>query len=163
VAGNEVTMRGSYRHALAVLAGSIPFVLLTAIGETGAEPGGASTLRVRVTGVRSDAGSVRIQLFDGPEGYPTKPGKALQRRSTRITKGEALVVFEGLAEGTYALFAFHDEDGDGKVRSNFVGMPTEGVGASNNAKGRMGPPSFKAASIRVAGEETVVAFSLRYL
>jgi uncharacterized protein (DUF2141 family) len=142
---------------------AIPAVLVAALGVTRAEEGGTASLRVQVKGVRSDSGVVRVLLFDGPEGYPTEPGKALRTRASPISKGEVVVVFEGLGAGTYALFAFHDEDGNGKLRSNFIGMPKEGVGASNNAKGRAGPPSFKAASVEVTGGERSVSFSLRYL
>jgi uncharacterized protein (DUF2141 family) len=37
---------------------------------------------------------------------------------------------------------WHDADGDGELDSNFLGLPREPVGASNNATGRFGPPSF---------------------
>jgi len=39
----------------------------------------------------------------------------------------------------------HDENSNGKMDTNFIGMPREGVGASNNAKGHMGPLKFRAA------------------
>jgi uncharacterized protein (DUF2141 family) len=156
-------MKAPSGFLLAALAAAIPAVLLSALGESRAEQGGTASLQVQIDGARSDSGVVRVMLFDGPDGYPTEPGKAIRSLASRITKGQAVVVFEHLAAGTYALFAFHDEDGDGKIRSNFIGMPKEGVGASNNAKGRMGPPSFKAASVRVAGDAASVSFGLRYL
>lgn len=159
----RLSTKPSLGLALAALSIAIPAVLLAGLGEPRAEEGGTASLRVRVTGVRSDAGVVRVQLFDGPDGYPNEPGKAFKRLASPITKGQAVVVFEGVGVGTYALFAFHDEDGDGKLLSNFIGMPKEGVGASNNARGRMGPPSFKAASVEVAGGQTSVSFGLRYL
>jgi len=47
--------------------------------------------------------------------------------------------------GEYAIEAFHDEDGDDKVDTNFIGIPTESYGFSNNIKGLFGPPSFEKA------------------
>ena len=57
-----------------------------------------------------------------------------------------------------AVAAFHDADGDGELAQNFVGMPTEGYGFSNGARGFMGPPSFEAAAVSVGegeGEHSV--------
>jgi len=41
--------------------------------------------------------------------------------------------------GKYAVSVFHDENSNGKLDTNFLGIPREGVGASNNAKGHFGP------------------------
>jgi len=60
------------------------------------------------------------------------------------------VIFKNLPEKTYAVCVFHDEDSDGKLKTNWLGMPREGVGSSNNAKGRLGPPRFSAAAFPLA-------------
>ena len=57
------------------------------------------------------------------------------------SKGEMRVVFAGLPPGEYAVAAFHDADGDGKLAQNIVGMPTEGFGFSNGATGFMDRPA----------------------
>ena len=44
--------------------------------------------------------------------------------------------------GQYVLSALHDEDNNGELNTNFIGMPVEGVAASSNAQGKMGPPSY---------------------
>ena len=46
--------------------------------------------------------------------------------------------------------AYHDENGNGKLDTNFLGIPSEGVAASNDAKGTMGPPSYEKAKFAVA-------------
>jgi len=48
-------------------------------------------------------------------------------------------LFPGVAPGRYAVSVFHDENSNGKMDTNFIGIPREGVGASNNAKGHLGP------------------------
>ena len=53
------------------------------------------------------------------------------------------LVFENVEPGLYAISVFHDKDSDGKLDTNFIGIPSEPVGVSNNPKARMGPPRFE--------------------
>jgi hypothetical protein len=52
---------------------------------------------------------------------------------------------------TYAISVFHGENSNGKLDTNFLGMPRGGMGASNGAKGHFGPPKFVAAAFRFQG------------
>jgi len=56
----------------------------------------------------------------------------------------------------------HDENMDGKLDTNWVGIPTEGYGFSNDAKATLGPPSFSAASFLYNGEDMKMTISLHY-
>jgi len=64
--------------------------------------------------------------------------------------------------GTWAVLAYHDENGNKKLDTNFVGMPTEGYGFSNGAKARFGPPSFKDAAIAVGEGNVPATVTLKY-
>jgi uncharacterized protein (DUF2141 family) len=57
----------------------------------------------------------------------------------------------------------HDENFNGKLDTNFIGMPREGVGASNDAKGHMGPPKFSAAAFQYAGGRLDLKIHVNYL
>lgn len=50
--------------------------------------------------------------------------------------------FNSLKAGTYAIRYFHDENENGELDTGTFGIPTEGYGFSNDARGFMGPPSF---------------------
>ena len=52
----------------------------------------------------------------------------------------------------YAVHVFHDLDSNGKMKTNFIGIPREPTGVSNEAKGKFGPPKFKDAKFAVTGE-----------
>ena len=56
--------------------------------------------------------------------------------------------FEGIPAGTYALVVLHDENMNGKVDTNWIGIPKEGYGFSNDAKASFSAPSFKDASFQ---------------
>jgi uncharacterized protein (DUF2141 family) len=57
---------------------------------------------------------------------------------------------------------FHNEDSNGKLDTNFTGIPREGVGASNNAKGHFDPPKFDAAAFRFSGGRLELKITIIY-
>ena len=76
--------------------------------------------------------------------------------------GTTMVTIDALPPGRYAVQAFHDENGNGKVDRALFGIPKEGVGFSNDAKIRMAPPSFAEAAFDHARLRQRITFSLRY-
>jgi uncharacterized protein (DUF2141 family) len=123
---------------------------------------GTATLVVEVEGLKDDRGKVHASLYASEDGYPTRPEKALRQADVAISGGRAVAIFEGLAPGGYAVAAYHDENGDGKLDTGFLGIPTEGLGASNDAKGFMGPPSFDKARVEVNAGENRIAVRIAY-
>jgi uncharacterized protein (DUF2141 family) len=94
-------------------------------------------------------------LFNQPEAFPKNPEKAVAKQRIPVSGGAATVEFRNLAAGTYAVAAYHDANGNGKMDANFLGIPKEPTGSSNDAKGRMGPPSFKDAQIQLNSDLTI--------
>ncbi|HEY8946784.1 MAG TPA: DUF2141 domain-containing protein [Polyangiaceae bacterium] len=97
--------------------------------------------------MRGSKGIVRCGLFErsGWLEQVVKPATA------KIRDGYALCVFPRIRPGTYGISAFHDENENGKLDTNFVGMPTEDYCASRNARGVLGPPSFEDAKFQYKG------------
>jgi uncharacterized protein (DUF2141 family) len=116
-------------------------------------------IRVEVTGVRSATGDVRCALFTSEADFLKKPAV---KTTAAIDNGKAVCTFAGRPAGGYAVAAFHDENANGKLDTNFVGAPKEGVAVSNNARGKFGPPSFDAARFTHAGASTRMTVSLSY-
>jgi uncharacterized protein (DUF2141 family) len=100
------------------------------------------TLTVNVKGFRAATGSMEAALFDKADAFPKNPEKAIARERTRVKDGGASIVFQNVKPGTYAVAVYHDVNDNGKMDANFLGVPKEPTGASNGAKGKMGPPSF---------------------
>ena len=116
---------------------------------------GAQTLTVQVNGVQNAKGTVRAALYRGKEGYPTKPEKAAAKTMEPAAAGTVTVVFNGVGPGEYAVAVYHDQNGNGKLDANFMGIPKEPTSASNDAKARMGPPSYEDARFTVSGDATI--------
>ena len=121
------------------------------------------TIQVVARKLASDEGRVRMLLYRSKDGFPTKPGKAWRKASAPIENGIAKGRFKGVPAGIYALSIFHDENDNGKLDTNFLGIPKEGVGASRNAKGTMGPPKWKDASFQLEGAVAVQMIRINYL
>ena len=119
-------------------------------------------LNARIQGLQSANGKVGCWLWDQPKGYPTDPKLARALHWGAISGGSATVSFDGLAPHTYALACFHDENGNGKLDTNWLGIPNEGMVASNNARGRMGPPKFDDAKFAFVGPVLELALKVRY-
>ena len=116
----------------------------------------AAELTVAVSGVNSAEGRVYVALHRAAAGvkFPDMNG-AVAGAWRKAKKGGFSVTFTGLEPGRYAVNGFHDENGDGDLDANLLGIPTEGFGFGNGAAGSFGPPDFTAASIAVNGKTSV--------
>ena len=129
-----------------------------------AQSTGTATLTVHVIGARNAKGKIRAALFNGAEGFPNDPSKAVQTQSGDIDPqtSSAQIVFTNLPEGVYAVSVFHDENMNQKLDKNFVGVPKEGYGASNNPKKKMGPPNFAETKFQLNGTQQSIEIKLMY-
>jgi uncharacterized protein (DUF2141 family) len=120
-------------------------------------------LSVRILNVRSPQGELVVALFNAQKGFPGKLDTAF--RKTAITADGAVheTAFDNVPYGTYAVTVRHDENSNGKLDTNFIGMPEEGVGTSNNPRTRFGPPSFNDARLELDRETMVIEITMKYL
>lgn len=119
----------------------------------------AVKLEISLSGLRSANGEVRLCIWHGGSKFPgTKCG------------GEQIVVPAAtpsvsvdvpLLPGDYAVSLIHDENGNGKLDTNFLGIPKEGVGFSRNPKISFGPPTYVASKFDVGGD-TSEAIKMKY-
>ncbi len=122
------------------------------------------TLVVNMVHFRNSNGQVLISLYNKNDGFPTKPARAYKGVKTKITGRVAQYVFEGLPAGEYAVSVAHDENHNGQLDTSWIGIPREGVGTSNNPKGRMGPPRYREAKFNLgAGEQLTKSINLVYI
>jgi uncharacterized protein (DUF2141 family) len=122
--------------------------------------GGPGSLDVTVTGIKHMRGALLTCIWTEKTGFPTcqKSPTAIKQKQP-ITGATMHVRFNNLAPGSYAVSVHHDEDGDGQLKTNFIGMPKEGVGVSNNPGGM---PSFGKSVIEV-GPGSATSLTMRYL
>lgn len=120
-------------------------------------------IHVKILNIRNSAGTVACALFESPEGFPNEYLHfATNIMIIKIRKSQARCDFEDIPPGTYAMVVVHDENMNGKLDTNWIGIPAEGYGFSNDAKALLGAPSFSAASFRYNGQNIDMTMSLNY-
>jgi uncharacterized protein (DUF2141 family) len=115
-------------------------------------------LEVTVRNIKEAKGTIRVGLFTSEKDFLKKAaeGKVVKANAKEIT-----VVFENLKSGDYAVSVIHDENENGELDSNMVGIPKEGFAFGNNAMGAFGPPSFDKAKVSLTKNEKQVV-ELKY-
>jgi uncharacterized protein (DUF2141 family) len=113
-------------------------------------------LNITITGFQSTKGKAHVVIYDQEKGYPTDPSRALIYKTVPINPNRTVTLSVPLDKtGMLAVAAYHDENSNGKMDANFIGIPTEGTGASNNAKSPFGPPKFRDAKFSFPNKKAV--------
>lgn len=136
-------------------------ISIACIAALGTSVVNAETLTLNISGIRSDAGTIRLALHNGAEGFPNDR-TPIAVQAVPVSEGNAVAAFAGLKSGSYAISFFHDEDGDKKLGKNLLGLPTEGYGFTNDARGSFGPPKFEAAAVIVDGSDIQQTVTVAY-
>ena len=145
------------------LTGRVPASLLAILaigmsGNAGAQDN--ASISLSVTGIRSVTGQLVVCLWSERRGFPTcREGDGVPRRTYAVTGTSMRIAFPLPRAGSYAVTVFHDENRNGRLNQNFIGMPTEGVGVSGNPGGM---PRF-ASSLVALDNGSTVPVQMRYL
>jgi uncharacterized protein (DUF2141 family) len=153
-------LKATRRAAFALV---LVFSLLSYAAFAPAQSGQENLIHVEISGLHNDRGQVMCALFSSAVDFPKGIDKAVGQAKSDFSHGHAVCEFHGIASGTYAVSVFHDENSNGKLDTNFMGIPREGVGASNNAKGHFGPPKFAAAAFHFSGGRLDLKITINYL
>ncbi|NRD19680.1 DUF2141 domain-containing protein [Winogradskyella eckloniae] len=111
------------------------------------------TITVKVNKAQNDDGKMFIALYNSATGFLETTYKG---EISAIQNNACSVTFKDIPEGTYAVSIFHDENDNGKMDTNFFGIPTEDYGCSNNATGFMGPPKWDDAKFQLSTDKTIL-------
>ncbi|HET9960668.1 MAG TPA: DUF2141 domain-containing protein [Polyangiaceae bacterium] len=136
--------RGMGATGAAALAAAL--LALSSAGVAAEEVSSVNVIEFRTT-VNNDRGVVRCGLFR-QQGWLKEP---IRGAIAKIQGRSALCVFNRVPNGVYGISGFHDENSNGKLDTNAIGMPTEDYCASRNARGTFGPPSFEDAKFAYSG------------
>jgi uncharacterized protein (DUF2141 family) len=151
-----------------VVAVSIRSLFIAALG-LASLPGAAFAqsacpgIHVKILDIRNSTGGVACAIFESEAGFPTEfLLSATKVMIMKVRDTQARCDFEDLPPGDYALAVIHDENMNGKLDTNWFGIPSEGYGFSNDAKALLGAPSFSAAGFQYDGRTLDLTISLHY-
>jgi uncharacterized protein (DUF2141 family) len=135
--------------------------LTLALAPEPAAPAPAGVLSIRMHGFRNADGQVLVAVFRGADGFPGDPNKAWKTAVAKVANGRARVDL-AVPPGEYAFAVVHDENGNNAMDTTWVGIPKEGYAASNNAKGRLGPPKYRDAKFSVGADGAIQRIVIQY-
>jgi uncharacterized protein (DUF2141 family) len=121
---------------------------------------GAAELVVTVENIRNAKGDMRVSVYSSPAEWPDK--SASEHDQAQKARQGSVVFRYNLPPGTYAANGLHDENGNAKMDTNFLGIPEEGYCFSNNVKPVLSAPSFESASFRLPPEGASITMRVRY-
>ncbi|NMT65015.1 DUF2141 domain-containing protein [Marinobacter orientalis] len=120
-------------------------------------------IHVKIPNIKNSTGTVACALFESPAGFPNEfLHSATNIMMMKIRDTKARCSFLDIPPGTYALAVIHDENMDGKLNTNFLGVPTEGYGFSSGAEAALSAPSFEDASFSYDGQNLDLTIRLNY-
>lgn len=126
------------------------FAIVLLLGATAIAADGPN-LRVVATNIQSDEGKLYVWVYDKKDDWLSdryRTQKSIAVAGNR--SGDRITIELLLPAGEYALSVFQDVDNNGKLERNFIGIPKEPAGLSNNLRPRFGPPKYKGAAFTVA-------------
>lgn len=136
---------------------ALPLALLATLAATA--PCQAADLAVAITEVRARTGFVTVAVVDSAAAYDGK-AKPVRTAGGPPTGETHAFAFDGLPPGRYAVMVTHDENGNGRLDMNALGMPLEGYGFSNNPQ-VMRKPTWDEASFEVGADAAAITIELR--
>ena len=124
-----------------------------------AQSGALATLVVKITGLRSEKGQVKIAVFNSAEKWL---GEQPAYSSTISVESQTVLwKINDIPYGDYGIAVFHDENKNGKMDKNLLGIPAEAYGFSNNVRVTFGPPTWEKSKFVVKQPSTDVSIEVK--
>ena len=117
-------------------------------------------LIIDISGFPSSDGFAMVALNNSKESYKGGEDAAIAKTKTMVVDRKAQVVFTNLPYGWYGISLYHDENNNGKLDKNMMGIPKEAYGFSNNAKGFFGKPDYKDVKFELGSAEKQIVIKL---
>jgi len=154
-----VSSRKNYPYAVVIysvlFAGAISLPAVKAHSQT------ISTVTIEASSFKNMRGTLNCRLFTKATDFPD--GEGIVTIKTAITGPTTSCTFSNVEPGTYAVAVVHDENSNGRIDKNFVGVPNEGYGVSNNKTYALSSPKWDESIFSVGtSENKVLQIKLRY-
>ena len=113
------------------------------------------TLTISVTNITEEGGVIYADLFSSEDSFLEK-----SYRTEKITafNKNGTIVFKNIPQGVYAVSIYHDINNNGKLDENWIGIPKEPVGMSNNPG--FGIPKWKKTKFSITKEDKTISVEL---
>ena len=140
----------------------LSLILLLATANSGLAAG-TGKIKLMITGFKTADGIVRVVLVNSKESYLKDAGQETgPAASVKVGADmKAQYTFDNVAYGAYVIKIYHDVNNNNKLDKNMLGIPKEPYGFSNNARGKMGLPSYDAVTFQFNAPEQVLQVEVK--
>ncbi len=122
-----------------------------------------ASVNVKIQNISNNTGVIACAIFESEEGFPSKFLKfASKVMITQITGKDASFEFSDILPGKYAIAVIHDENYNGELDTNLLGIPSEGYGFSSGAEVTLSAPSFSDAEFLYDGGNLEMSIDITY-
>ena len=136
------------------------FLVLLIANTSPAASESTGNLIVNISGFPSSDGFAMVALNNSEESYKGGENEAIAKTKAKVVDQKAQVIFANLPYGSYGVSLYHDENTNGKMDKNVMGIPKEAYGFSNNAKGFFGKPDYKDVKFELNSAEMQIVINL---
>lgn len=119
-------------------------------------------LDISVSGMHTTEGNITITIYPNDAEHFLDGKYKLARQHLPVMLPVTHACFVMAAPGDYAVALFGDENGNGHFDTNFLGIPVEGYGFSNNPTLFLGPPDLDEVRIAAHKGDNPIAVEMKY-
>ena len=123
-------------------------LILMIINKTSAQTN-LYSLEIQIIELKNNKGTVLLQLSDNQN-------ELISKTRAKINNKKCTIIIHNLKSEEYFVNYFHDENENKKLDTNWLGIPSEGYGFSNNALSTFGPPSVEDRLFNINKNTTIV-------
>ncbi|WP_084165811.1 DUF2141 domain-containing protein [Dyadobacter crusticola] len=123
----------------------------------------AQNTEITITGIKTSKGQIVLKIFTDEKSFDQeKPVKTLTFDKQKL-KDNTLVVKCDLAPGIQGISLVDDENKNGEIDKNFVGIPKEGFGFSNFFMEKMKKPTFQDFKTEIKKADNKISIKVKYM
>jgi len=115
---------------------------------------GQNTISVNIHNVPSEEGKINVAVYGSDESFLKSEG-VVSTGSVKAHKGMVNLKIKDIPSGEYALAVFHDENENGELDTNWLGIPKEKVAFSKGKMKTFGPPKYEECVFRVNSDHEI--------
>ncbi|NOQ98017.1 MAG: DUF2141 domain-containing protein [Calditrichae bacterium] len=122
-------------------------------------------LEVEITNIDNTEGNVLISIYDQEDNFPYQPFKTYSVEKESLVDGKLEFFIPDIKLGVYAITLLDDKNRNNDMDTNWLGIPNEGFGFSNNVKPTLlGAPPFKKCTFKIKQQDSgKIIIQMQYL
>jgi uncharacterized protein (DUF2141 family) len=116
---------------------------------------------VVVTNIKSKKGKLMIGWYSNEASYDERKNPILKKKADVDKQTRVSVVFDNIPSGKYAVSVYLDENENDQIDTNFLGIPKEQYGFSNNVLPATCAANFNEAVFEVTNNSSEILIRLK--